>query len=723
MLRKAIDEQRDDRELGLLLAKSLTLQSQYVETQAVLERRLEKDPADDECRQMLISCQMSHSSQLRSERHFQQSLDLLEEAQQHQEALLSKSQSAEHLHRLSIIHGTKEIVLLSLGAHEKASEERERATDLIDELLKQFPSNSNYQKTAVTYRLNRAMRLRDQGKYGEAESEFRSVMKMQLDLAQANPAVPKHRMRLGQIQINLCRLLIEENQLVDAERTALEAISGWTFLVEFFGIEYLTGLASSKMQLARIYAALEKYEDAIATITLAINHTEEAREKLGLLVFIHENMLRTYGYRADWLMALGRYSEAASDYREIIQIEDSAWNRGRLGVAYYGAGKFDQAIEQHQKADGMLAGGDRAHRMFYAMALQQLGRTNEALQRYVEGAAWIIANGKGGEQIRFRGEAEQLLGIDAKRREELVTTYYSDPPPADVTVDYWRSRALWHSDHGNDEQSVADWTHAIQLGPNDGESYRQRARALIELKRWDAAISDVADAIRLSPGPWAYIERCKAYQGLGQLDLAAADAEQAVALDDGNRWAWHQLGQVCSKLKNWTRAAEVYQRLLEFEPNGSGYWLKYTNALVASGQLSKYREFCAELLERHGLTDDPKIASEFTHRLLLGPDAVDDWSLPLKLSQLVLNSGSGKHWVKIHVSELLCRAGEYERSLELRAEAIAQAGREPHGWDCFWQAMAHHGLGNIDQARDLASKARELADSDRLAQTTTTYSR
>jgi tetratricopeptide (TPR) repeat protein len=201
---------------------------------------------------------------------------------------------------------------------------------------------------------------------------------------------------------------------------------------------------------------------------------------------------------------------------------------------------------------------------------------------------------------------------------------------------------------------------------------------------------------------------------LGQLDLALADAERAVALDGGNRWGWHQLGLVCSKLKKWTRSTEVYQRLLEFEPNDSSYWWRYTIALVASGQLTKYREFCAELLERHGQTDDPLIANGLIGSLCLGPDVVDDWSVPLRLSQFVLNSESVNHEMKSHVSELLCRAGEYERSLEMRAEAIAEAGREPHASDCCWQAMAHQGLGNIDQARDLASRARELADSGRL---------
>jgi hypothetical protein len=70
-----------------------------------------------------------------------------------------------------------------------------------------------------------------------------------------------------------------------------------------------------------------------------------------------------------------------------------------------------------------------------------------------------------------------------------------------------------------------------------------------------------------------------------------------------------------------------------------------------------------------------------------------------------------------HVSELLCRAGESEKSLGMRAEAIAAAGREAHGWVCFWRAMAHHGLGNIDQATEQAARAggkSELADSGTL---------
>jgi hypothetical protein len=136
--------------------------------------------------------------------------------------------------------------------------------------------------------------------------------------------------------------------------------------------------------------------------------------------------------------------------------------------------------------------------------------------------------------------------------------------------------------------------------------------------------------------------------------------------------------------------------------------------LVACGRHAEHREYCAKLLEQHGQTKNPNVALGLIGALIYGPNAVDDWSLPLKLSQLVLSSDGGRHYKKTRVSSLLCRAGEYERSLELRAETITEAGREPHGLACLWQAMAHQGLGNLDQARVLASKARELADSGQL---------
>jgi serine/threonine protein kinase/Flp pilus assembly protein TadD len=109
----------------------------------------------------------------------------------------------------------------------------------------------------------------------------------------------------------------------------------------------------------------------------------------------------------------------------------SANNWNNLGVAQYRAGHYDAALEALLKADGMLDGRDRQHRMFLAMTLWQLGRKQDALAKYVEGAAWIAANKKhSGKQVRFRSEAEELLTIDENQRNELIENYDSDAPYA-----------------------------------------------------------------------------------------------------------------------------------------------------------------------------------------------------------------------------------------------------------------------------------------------------
>ena len=58
--------------------------------------------------------------------------------------------------------------------------------------------------------------------------------------------------------------------------------------------------------------------------------------------------------------------------------------------------------------------------------------------------------------IGLRDEVEQLLGVDAEHREEVVAAHFADPPPANATVEYWMSRGLWHRGQGDYEKAVAD---------------------------------------------------------------------------------------------------------------------------------------------------------------------------------------------------------------------------------------------------------------------------
>jgi Flp pilus assembly protein TadD len=103
---------------------------------------------------------------------------------------------------------------------------------------------------------------------------------------------------------------------------------------------------------------------------------------------------------------------------------DDANHWSNLGVAQYRAGNWQGAVEALEKADAMLENGDCVHRMFFAMARWQLGDKQQARELYAQGASWIASRRKeSAAQIRFRAEAEQLMGITEEDRQRLVEEY------------------------------------------------------------------------------------------------------------------------------------------------------------------------------------------------------------------------------------------------------------------------------------------------------------
>jgi tetratricopeptide (TPR) repeat protein len=118
--------------------------------------------------------------------------------------------------------------------------------------------------------------------------------------------------------------------------------------------------------------------------------------------------------------------ELANKAIELRPDDANHWNL--LNVAQYRAGNWQAAVEALEKADAMIEGGDRPHRMFLAMAHWQLGNQDKARQRYAQGAAWIAAHAQNDEeQQRFRAEAEQLMGITEDARQELAEQYGARP--------------------------------------------------------------------------------------------------------------------------------------------------------------------------------------------------------------------------------------------------------------------------------------------------------
>jgi Flp pilus assembly protein TadD len=84
-----------------------------------------------------------------------------------------------------------------------------------------------------------------------------------------------------------------------------------------------------------------------------------------------------------------------------------------LGVAQYRAEEWEASIVSLAKAEELAPNNTLAFNGFFlAMAHWQLGHKDEARELYDRSVAWMEKNQpKNEELIRFRAEAEQLMGI------------------------------------------------------------------------------------------------------------------------------------------------------------------------------------------------------------------------------------------------------------------------------------------------------------------------
>ena len=103
------------------------------------------------------------------------------------------------------------------------------------------------------------------------------------------------------------------------------------------------------------------------------------------------------------------------------------WNT--VGVAYYRAGDFKQAITFLEKRVQQLSGGGGSTDFFFqAMAEHQVGHADAARRYYAKAIQWMSENDpRNAELLRFRAEAERLLGSEIKAGAE---NQFPAPPSA-----------------------------------------------------------------------------------------------------------------------------------------------------------------------------------------------------------------------------------------------------------------------------------------------------
>lgn len=106
-----------------------------------------------------------------------------------------------------------------------------------------------------------------------------------------------------------------------------------------------------------------------------------------------------------------------------------------------------------------------------------------------------------------------------------------------------------------------------------------RGRAYYQDRRYDQAIDDFSEAIRLNPkNPESYFNRGDAYDEKGEFDRAIADYDESLRLRPGMPVVHNNRGLAYSHKRDYERAIEDYSAALHLQPD---YADAYTNRGIA----------------------------------------------------------------------------------------------------------------------------------------------
>lgn len=353
---------------------------------------------------------------------------------------------------------------------------------------------------------------------------------------------------------------------------------------------------------------------------------------------------------------------------------------------------------------------------------------------------------------RWIYEGSGAVNLTSVQWLERWTAFRARHPDHDRFAAPAASVLAWHRSEAARHKAAERWSAALlhldQLlrhVPEEGPLWSDRGHAQLQLEHYAEAIADLSQALKFAPQDYrVWYDRAHAYRMTDQYDLAIADLEQAKARNAENHSLWHSQGscylaqhQYETALTTLTRALDLYagcaaalyergicyaalerlpdaerdlQRSLERERLSYRVWSHLALVRLAQGELAEYRETCREFLAQYGKTSSPVIANSLAWTCALGPDAVADSALCVKLAEQAIAAGPRSHGALNTLAAALYRAGQWERSRETFAAGIEQHGAGGTAWDWLFLAMCHHQLGNTDEARQWFEKATQWID-------------
>ncbi len=282
--------------------------------------------------------------------------------------------------------------------------------------------------------------------------------------------------------------------------------------------------------------------------------------------------------RAACYFAVGRYDEAARDYREASRLKpDSAAYQNDLGVVLARQGRPEEAAVCYREAIRVNPEFPDAHNNL-GNALRIRGKSDEAIDCYREA-------------LRLRPnypEAHNNLGIAYRSKgklNEAVACYQEALRLRPAYPEAHHNLGIALGAQGRHDAAVACFRQAIRLKPDYSEALVSLGGALVDMNRPEEAASAYREAIRIRP------QDARAHKCLGislarqnKVEEAIPNYQEAIRLRPDYSDAHNDLGIAFARLNRFEDAVASYRKALDFRPNYAEAHNNLGNALRNLGK-------------------------------------------------------------------------------------------------------------------------------------------
>lgn len=138
----------------------------------------------------------------------------------------------------------------------------------------------------------------------------------------------------------------------------------------------------------------------------------------------------------------------------------------------------------------------------------------------------------------------------------------------------------------NYNKAFADFDTAIRLNPAFFSAYFNRAQLAYNGYDFDGAINNYSKFIEIRPKDVkGYVYRAKVYKSNAKtLNLALADYDRAIQIDEFNASLYFSRAEVLDRLKRYDEVVRDYTKVIEIRPSDSAGYNNRGNAFYALGQ-------------------------------------------------------------------------------------------------------------------------------------------